>query len=55
MIGKQVTMFLTFWRLNILRRDRQPTTGKGILDKMCGWMMPLHLAARGDPLIRDES
>ncbi|MEK8212921.1 CoA-disulfide reductase [Paenibacillus sp. FSL L8-0463] len=39
-MGKQVTMFFTFWGLNVLRqRNASPVKKKG-LDKMFGMMMP---------------
>ena len=38
--GAPVTMFFTFWGLNILRRAGGPRPGKGLLEKMFGWMMP---------------
>ena len=40
-MGQHVTMFFTFWGLNILRRDT--ATGlvkKNMIEKMFGWMMP---------------
>lgn len=38
--GKQVTMFFTFWGINILRKPRSPKVKKGLIDKMFGLMMP---------------
>ena len=37
--GKDVTMFFTFWGLNILRKENI-TVKKGFIDKMFGFMMP---------------
>lgn len=37
--GKDVTMFFTFWGLNILRKENI-TVKKGLIDKMFGFMMP---------------
>ena len=37
--GKEVTMFFTFWGLNILRKSNV-NVKKGIIDKMFGMMMP---------------
>lgn len=37
--GKKVTMFFTFWGLNILRKP-EVNVKKGIVDKMFGFMMP---------------
>ncbi|MCX8032663.1 MAG: DsrE/DsrF/DrsH-like family protein [Thermoleophilia bacterium] len=40
-MGDAVTMFFTFWGLNILRKpSKVKTTGKSFLQKMFGWMMP---------------
>jgi NADPH-dependent 2,4-dienoyl-CoA reductase/sulfur reductase-like enzyme/peroxiredoxin family protein/rhodanese-related sulfurtransferase/TusA-related sulfurtransferase len=39
-MGKKVTMFFTFWGLNILRKHEKVTVKKGILDSMFGFMMP---------------
>ncbi|MEC9488091.1 MAG: DsrE/DsrF/DrsH-like family protein [Halanaerobium sp.] len=39
-MGKDVTMFFTFWGLNILRKANRVGVKKGFLEKMFGWMMP---------------
>ena len=39
-MGKKVTMFFTFWGLNILRREEKAAVKKGFIDLMFGWMMP---------------
>jgi peroxiredoxin family protein len=39
-MGKKVTMFFTFWGLNILRRKDAPTIEKDFMGKMFGMMMP---------------
>ncbi|MBQ9817434.1 MAG: DsrE/DsrF/DrsH-like family protein [Proteobacteria bacterium] len=39
-MGKKVTMFFTFWGLNILRRPESVNVQKNIVEKMFGWMMP---------------
>ncbi len=40
-MGDDVTMFFTFWGLNVLRRDRStPTSGKTFLQGMFARMMP---------------
>jgi CoA-disulfide reductase len=39
-MGKKVTMFFTFWGLNILRKSDKIRVNKGIIDKMFGAMMP---------------
>lgn len=38
--GKKVTMFFTFWGINILRKSKSPKVKKGLIDKMFGLMMP---------------
>jgi NADPH-dependent 2,4-dienoyl-CoA reductase/sulfur reductase-like enzyme/peroxiredoxin family protein/TusA-related sulfurtransferase/rhodanese-related sulfurtransferase len=39
-MGKKVTMFFTFWGLNILRKPEKVKVQKGFMDKMFGSMMP---------------
>ena len=39
-MGKKVTMFFTFWGLNILRKPRKVKVKKGFMEKMFGFMMP---------------
>ncbi|MCX8047539.1 MAG: CoA-disulfide reductase [Anoxybacillus gonensis] len=39
-MGKKVTMFFTFWGLNILRKKDAPPVQKDMLEKMFGMMMP---------------
>jgi peroxiredoxin family protein len=39
-MGSPVTMFFTFWGLNVLRRDNPPAVGKTLVERMFGWMMP---------------
>ncbi len=38
--GKKVTIFFTFWGLNVIRRSDPPKVRKSLLEKMFGWMMP---------------
>jgi NADPH-dependent 2,4-dienoyl-CoA reductase/sulfur reductase-like enzyme/peroxiredoxin family protein/TusA-related sulfurtransferase/rhodanese-related sulfurtransferase len=38
--GKEVTMFFTFWGINILRKPEYNAANKGLMDKMFGMMMP---------------
>jgi peroxiredoxin family protein/TusA-related sulfurtransferase len=45
-MGREVTIFFTFWGLNILRRPRKVRVQKNVVEKMFGFMMPrgtLHL------------
>lgn len=39
-MGRPVTMFFTFWGLNILRKDEAPRVEKNFIEKMFGKMMP---------------
>lgn len=39
-MGKKVTMFFTFWGLNILRKENFKVSGKTFVEKMFGNMMP---------------
>ncbi|MDR6879680.1 peroxiredoxin family protein [Bacillus sp. 3255] len=39
-MGKQVTMFFTFWGLNVLRKEEAPPVAKDGLETMFSMMMP---------------
>lgn len=39
-MGKEVTMFFTFWGLNALRKENAVKTNKGFLERLFEWMMP---------------
>jgi CoA-disulfide reductase len=39
-MGKKVTLFFTFWGLNILRKPEKVSVKKGLMDAMFGFMMP---------------
>jgi len=39
-MGSKVTMFFTFWGLNILRKPSGEAVRKPLLDRLFGWMMP---------------
>jgi len=39
-MGRKVTMFFTFWGLNVLRRHNRVKTKKTIIERMFGAMMP---------------
>ena len=39
-MGRKVTMFFTFWGLNILRRPKKVKAAKTFIEKMFGAMMP---------------
>ena len=40
--GKKVTMFFTFWGLNVIKKRNKPSVSKDIFGKMFGWMLPAH-------------
>ncbi|TPF91897.1 pyridine nucleotide-disulfide oxidoreductase [Bifidobacterium sp. UTBIF-68] len=39
-MGRKVTIFFTFWGLNILRRPKRVRTNKNLIERMFGFMMP---------------
>jgi peroxiredoxin family protein/rhodanese-related sulfurtransferase/TusA-related sulfurtransferase len=39
-LGHEVSIFFTFWGLNVLRKDHPPAVSKDLLSRMFGWMMP---------------
>jgi len=39
-MGSKVTMFFTFWGLNVLRRREKIAVRKTLIERMFGWMMP---------------
>ena len=39
-MGKSVTIFATFWGLNLLRKPKRVAVKKPLVEKMFGWMMP---------------
>jgi len=41
-MGKQVTMFFTFWGLNVLKKKDKPAVKKGTIEKMFDFMLPSH-------------
>ncbi len=61
-MGHNVTMFFTFWGLNILRKDNPPPVRKNLIEKMFGWMMPrgadkltlskMHMGGAGTAMIK---
>lgn len=40
--GKKVTMFFTFWGLNVIKKREKPAVSKDLFGKMFGWMLPSH-------------
>ncbi len=40
--GKKVTMFFTFWGLNVIKKRQKPSVSKDLFGKMFGWMLPAH-------------
>jgi len=61
-MGRKVTMFFTFWGLNILRKENGPAVKKTLVEKLFGWMMPqgadrlklsqLHMGGLGTGMIK---
>jgi len=61
-MGHKVTMFFTFWGLNILRKDNPPAVKKNLVERMFGFMMPrgankatlsqMHMAGAGTEMIK---
>jgi len=61
-MGHKVTMFFTFWGLNILRKSEAPKVKKNLIEAMFGWMMPrgadklklsqMHMAGMGTKMIK---
>jgi peroxiredoxin family protein len=39
-MGKEVTIFVTFWGLDVIKKPRFSTPGRDILEKMVLWMRP---------------
>lgn len=39
-MGKEVTLFVTFWGLDTIKKPDMGTAGKNILEKMVTWMRP---------------
>lgn len=40
--GKRVTMFFTFWGLNVIKKREKPAVDKDLMGRMFGWMLPAH-------------
>jgi peroxiredoxin family protein/TusA-related sulfurtransferase len=40
--GKKVSMFFTFWGLNVIKKKEKPSVAKDIFGKMFGMMLPAH-------------
>jgi NADPH-dependent 2,4-dienoyl-CoA reductase/sulfur reductase-like enzyme/peroxiredoxin family protein/rhodanese-related sulfurtransferase/TusA-related sulfurtransferase len=61
-MGQKVTLFFTFWGLNVLRKPNATASGKTLLDRMFGRMMPagidraglskMHMGGIGTALMR---
>lgn len=61
-MGNEVTLFFTFWGLNILRKPESVPVKKNLLSAMFGWMMPrgagkaglskLHMGGLGTAMMR---
>lgn len=61
-MGNEVTLFFTFWGLNVLRKEKGPLVKKSLLDSMFGLMMPkgpkalklskLHMGGMGTEMMK---
>lgn len=61
-MGQKVTVFFTFWGLNILRKGNSPAVRKSLIDRMFGFMMPrgpeklvlskMHMAGMGTGMMK---
>ena len=62
-MGDEVTLFFTFWGLSAIRKEQAvATSGKGLLDRMFGWMLPrglgrltlskMHMAGMGTAMMK---
>lgn len=40
--GKRVTMFFTFWGLNVIKKREKPAVRKDLMGRMFSWMLPAH-------------
>ena len=62
--GHKVTMFFTFWGLNVIKKQQKPAVTKDIMGRMFGWMMPsssrklklskMHMGGMGTAMMRNE-
>ncbi|MEJ1730199.1 DsrE/DsrF/DrsH-like family protein, partial [Escherichia coli] len=43
--GEKVSIFFTFWGLNVIKKTRKPAVRKDIFGKMFGMMLPSHSGA----------
>jgi len=60
--GKQVTMFFTFWGLNVIKKVKKPSVSKDLMGRMFGMMLPgslhglklskLHMAGMGTGMMK---
>ena len=61
-MGYEVTLFFTFWGLNVIRKDEFVRVKKTLIERMFGWMMPrgaeklalsqMHMAGIGRAMIK---
>jgi peroxiredoxin family protein/TusA-related sulfurtransferase/rhodanese-related sulfurtransferase len=60
--GRKVTMFFTFWGLNVIKKRQSVAVSKDLMGKMFGWMMPrgsgqlklskMHMLGMGTAMMR---
>ncbi len=61
-MGSRVTMFFTFWGINVLRKTEGVSVSKNLIERMFGWMMPqgpsqlklskMHMGGMGSAMIK---
>jgi peroxiredoxin family protein len=61
-MGSEVTIFFTFWGVNLLRRPESIAVDKTFIERMFGWMMPrgaekttlsnMHMGGMGTAMIK---
>ena len=61
-MGSDVTIFFTFWGLNVIRRGEKVAVRKNLIERMFGWMMPrgadkltlskMHMGGMGTAMIK---
>lgn len=62
--GHKVTMFFTFWGLNVIKKQSKPEVKKDFMGRMFGWMMPsdsrrlklskMNMLGAGTAMMRNE-
>lgn len=45
--GKKVTMFFTFWGLDVIKKRHKPAVSRDLFGRMFGWMLTAHSGRLG--------